>query len=116
MRHEVSKLLWDMRQAAGRVQRFAAGKTFADYEGDDLLRSGIERQFEIIGEAMTRLLKLDPGIAVSITDHRKIAGFRNALIHGYDAIDNTIAWGVVEQKLPILCRELDRLLPEYEST
>jgi uncharacterized protein with HEPN domain len=49
-------------------------------------------------------------IAEKITDHRKIAGFRNALIHGYDVIDDTISWSIVEQKLPVLRTELEGLL------
>src|SRR5215210_7574603 len=97
---ETAKLLHDMLRAAERIARFVAGKTFADYGSDDLLRSGVERQFEIIGEAMTRLVKLDVKLAERITNHRKIAGFRNALIHGYDSIDDETSWGIVQGKLP----------------
>ena len=109
---EVSKLLFDMTNATERIARFASGKVYDDYVADDLLRSAIERQFEIIGEAMTRLLKLDPNTAAKITDHRKIAGFRNALIHGYDHIDDKISWGVVTTKLPLLQQELHALLAQ----
>jgi uncharacterized protein with HEPN domain len=109
---ETAKLLLDMKNAAERVGRFVAGKNFADYLNDELLRSGVERQFEIIGEAMVRLLKLDRATAERISDHRKIAGFRNALIHGYDSIDDDTSWGVVKKKLPILREELEALLRE----
>ncbi len=109
---EIAKLLLDMKHASERIERFAAGRTFEDYQSDDLLRSAIERQFEIVGEAMARLNKTAPDIAANITDFRKIAGFRNVLIHGYDAIDDTISWGVVTNKLPILKSELERLLAE----
>ena len=50
MRPEARKYLWDAVQAADRIRRFVAGKTFDDYKNNDLLRSGVERQFEIIGE------------------------------------------------------------------
>jgi uncharacterized protein with HEPN domain len=109
---EVAKLLYDMKRAAERIGRFAAGKTYEDYVADELLRSGVERQFEIIGEAMARLVKVDRTTAEKITDYRKIAGFRNALIHGYDHIDDAISWGIVTLKLPVLMRELDALLTE----
>lgn len=109
---EVAKLLFDMKRAAERIDRFVAGKTYDDYLTDELLRSGVERQFEIIGEAMTRLVKVDRATAEKITDYRKIAGFRNALIHGYDHIDDAISWGVVTLKLPVLRQELDTLLAE----
>jgi uncharacterized protein with HEPN domain len=60
---EILKLLFDMNRAAQRIGRFTRGKTLDDYVADELLRSGIERQFQIIGEAMTRLIKLDRPVA-----------------------------------------------------
>lgn len=103
---EAEKLLWDMDNAARRIESFSTGKTFDDYLRDELLRSGIERQFEIVGEAMTRLIKCAPDVAAKIADYRKISGFRNALIHGYDSIDDTISWSIVQTKLPVLRREI----------
>jgi len=108
---EVLKLLYDMKQAAERIERFASGKTLDDYRTDDLLRSAVERQFEIIGEAMTRLVKLDVKVAERISEYRRIAGFRNVLIHGYDSIDDAISWNIIGTKLPILRTELAALLP-----
>src|SRR5947207_13695174 len=99
-----------MKSAAERIDRFVAGKRFDDYLQDELLRSGDERRFEIIGEAMTRLLRLDRAMAEKITDNRKIAGFRNALIHGYDSIDDETSWGIIQRKLPVLRREVEALL------
>jgi uncharacterized protein with HEPN domain len=107
---DTAKLLHDMKSASERIGRFVAGKTFQHYVADELLRSGVERQFEIIGEAMTRLMKVDPDLAKQITDYRKIAGFRNALVHGYDSIDDVISWGIITSKLPVLHRELEALL------
>ncbi|HEY4329812.1 MAG TPA: HepT-like ribonuclease domain-containing protein [Phycisphaerae bacterium] len=112
---ETSKLLLDIQRAIERIQRFVTGKTYDDYLRDDLLRSAVERQFEIIGEAMSRLLKSDRTIAERITDFRKIAGFRNALIHGYDSIDDMISWGVITQKLSILQTEVQNLLSPPNS-
>lgn len=109
---EIAKLLLDMQRAVERIERFAAGKSFADYQTDDFLRSAIERQFEIIGEAMTRLAKAAPDAAARITDYRKITGFRNVLSHGYDTIDDTITWGVVTTKLALLKTELDQLIAD----
>jgi len=108
---ESLKHLHDIREAAGRVVRFAAGRTRQDYGADDYFRSAVERQFEIIGEALNRLLKADPATAGRISEHRRIIGFRNVLIHGYDAVDDAITWRIIEEKLPILLRELDALLP-----
>jgi uncharacterized protein with HEPN domain len=54
MHADARKLLWDAREAAERVARFTSGKTFAEYEADDYLRSAVERQFEIIGETFNQ--------------------------------------------------------------
>jgi uncharacterized protein with HEPN domain len=110
MRPEIAKLLHDMQSAAQRIERFAKGKTFDDYLSDELLRSGVERQFEIIGEAMSRLIKVDEAVAQQISEYRKISGFRNALVHGYDSIDDETSWGIIERKLPLLRVELEGLL------
>jgi uncharacterized protein with HEPN domain len=110
MQPEIAKLLHDMKSAAERIQRFVKGKNFDDYLSDELLRSGVERQFEIIGEAMTRLIKFDEMVAKQISEYRKIAGFRNALVHGYDSIDDEISWGIIQKKLPLLRVELEAML------
>jgi uncharacterized protein with HEPN domain len=107
---ETAKLLHDMKGAAERIGRFVAGKTFNDFLHDELLRSGVERQFEIIGEAVSRLVESDRAIVENISEYRQIAGFRNALIHGYDSIDDDTTWGVITKKLPVLPRELTALL------
>ena len=108
---ETAKLLWDMLDAAQSIEQFTAGKSFEGYARDKMMRLAIERLFEIIGEAMTRLVKRDVSVAERITDYRKISGFRNALIHGYDSIDHSISWSIIQQHLPILRKELEALLP-----
>ena len=99
-----------MQEACRSLARFVAGKTFADYAADDLLRAAVERKFEIVGEALHGLLKRDPGLSSAITDSKKIIGFRNVLIHGYAIIKNDLVWETVQTKLPILSAEVDRLL------
>lgn len=112
MRVEAKKYLYDIQQAAELITSFTAGKTLADYEGDALLRSAVERQFEIIGEALARLARLDETSAARIADYRRIIAFRNILIHGYAEIDHRIVWDIVESKLPTLRREVSALLEE----
>jgi uncharacterized protein with HEPN domain len=105
MRLEARKYLYDIRQAAERIARFCENKTFDDYRGDELLRSGVERQFEIMGEALSQL-------AERIKDYRKIIAFRNILIHAYATVDDRIVWGVVDGDLPALRASLKELLPD----
>ena len=99
-----------MRDAAADVAAFAQGKSLADYLSDKQFRWSIERGFEIIGEALTQLAKIDSELAKKITDNRKIISFRNVLIHGYSQVNHATTWDIVERNLPILQRELDALL------
>ena len=107
---EVAKLLEDMRQAGQRIQRFTTGRSFPEYGADEMLRSAVERQFEILGEALSRLTKVDAVLAAQIPDYRKIIDFRNVLAHGYDAINDPIVWDAVEDQLPLLLRHVDSML------
>jgi len=75
-----------------------------------LLRSAVERQFEILGEAVTRLSKIKKELAGQIPNHRRIIGFRNQLIHGYDTIKDAIVWDIVKKDLPVLMQEIENLL------
>ncbi|MGC1272163.1 MAG: HepT-like ribonuclease domain-containing protein [Planctomycetaceae bacterium] len=112
MRLEARKLLQDVSNAAARIVRFTAGKALQDYSGDDFLRSAVERQFEIIGEALNRLRRDDPATAERVTAIDRIIGYRNVLAHGYDTVDDEISWDAVEFKLPVLRREVEELLTE----
>ena len=89
----------------------SAGKTVDDYRADKQLRRAVERSFEIVGEALSQLRKLDPASAAHFSESRKIIGFRNVLIHGYGAIDDGKTWDIVQRDLPVLRSELKQLLP-----
>ncbi|ETX00587.1 MAG: hypothetical protein ETSY1_10705 [Candidatus Entotheonella factor] len=107
--------LHDIREAAGAIFRFASGKTFEDYEQDELLRSGIERKFEIIGEALNRVRRDTPAILDQIREHRSIISFRNILAHGYDSIDNRIVWGIINEDLGDLLEDVEQLIDKKEG-
>jgi len=112
MRREAKKYLYDIHQAAELIAGFTAGKALADYEEDAMLRSAVERQFEIIGEALALLARLDEALASRISEYRRIIAFRNILIHGYAEVDHRLVWDIVESKLPTLRREVAGLLEE----
>ena len=109
-----AKYLWDARRAAERIALFTAGRGFADYLADEMLRAAVERQFEVIGEAFAGLRRVDPALAAAIPDLPRIVAFRNVLIHGYATVDDRLVWGVVERDLPGLLATLARLLAEAE--
>jgi uncharacterized protein with HEPN domain len=104
--------LFDVQQAAAAIAEFTSGKTLDDYRADRLLRSGVERQFEIIGEALAQLTKIDAPVAARIADHQRIIGFRNVLIHAYSRVNDDAVWEIVLTKLPTLQREVESLLNE----
>ncbi len=110
MRPETRKFLWDAARAADRIAEFVSGRSFEDYIADAMLRSAVERQFEILGEALAQMAKGDAPVAEAIPELARIVAFRNVLIHGYATVDDKLVWGVVEGKLPALRATLDGLL------
>jgi uncharacterized protein with HEPN domain len=90
MQPKTPKLLEDIRDAAGFILDSVRGRSLVDFRGDRMLRQAIERNFEIIGEAIRRLTQVDPEAAARIGDHRQIIAFRNVLIHGYDLVDHAL--------------------------
>jgi|ERR1700728_2787805 uncharacterized protein with HEPN domain len=106
---EIVKLLRDMHDAATKIARFTHGKTYDQYASDEQLQWSVERGFEIVGEALSQLRKINPTIAERITDWKAIIGFRNVLIHGYSAVDYRKTWDIVQSELPVLRQELDTL-------
>lgn len=112
MRHEVEKYLYDIRNAASLLRDFTRGRSFEDYQNNVMLRAAVERQFEIVGEAVSQLAKIDEETASRITEYQRIIAFRNVLIHGYADVDDQIVWGVVTKDLPKLAREIEKLIEE----
>jgi uncharacterized protein with HEPN domain len=103
-------LLFDMQHAVVGIQSFVDGRTVDDFKSDLLLRSAVERQFEIIGEAINQPHDESPDICSQISEYKRIISFRNALIHGYDTLNHDITWRIIQEKLPVLQRELDALM------
>lgn len=104
------KYLWDALSAAELVRDFAQGQSFADYQSNAMLRAAVERQFEIIGEALNQLSRTAPTMASRIPDLPRIVAFRNILIHGYATVDDALVWQVLVDKLPTLQQALTELL------
>ena len=110
MEIEARKLLEDVRQAATLIARFVSARSFDDYTSDVLLRSGVERQFEIIGEALVRLTRAAPSVADQLSNVPRAIAFRNALVHGYDAVNDRTVWDIIQTHLPPLQRDVEALL------
>ncbi|WP_067073184.1 HepT-like ribonuclease domain-containing protein [Methanoculleus horonobensis] len=111
---EARKYLYDIAEAAKYIAQFTAGRTYEEYHADPMLRSAVERQFEIIGEALNQLLRQEPALQKRISNAPLIIAFRNRLIHGYADVSDEVVWGIVEGYLPVLAGEVKALLAEDE--
>lgn len=109
MRPETGKYLWDAIAAAQQALQFVSGKSFDDYQNDALLRSGVERQLLIVGEALSRLRQIDPTTAAHIPDLPRAIGLRNILAHAYADVDDVLVWGLVCGPLAQLIADLQAL-------
>ena len=112
MQPESAAHLWDAANAAGLVAEFVSGKSQEQFNQDVLVRSAVERQLEILGEALNRLRRDDPATAERVPDVRRIIGMRNILAHEYGAIDYEIVWAVANTRIPILRGTITVLLSE----
>ena len=81
-----------------------------DYERDAMLRAAVERQFELIGEALSQLARVDEVLVARISEYQRIIAFRNVLVHQYAHVDNRLVWDVLETNLPALAGEIESLL------
>jgi uncharacterized protein with HEPN domain len=108
MQREVLKYLLDISESIDSIYEFLGdNRNFRDYQSNKLLRRGVERELEIIGEAVSRILKLDEGIEIS--DSRRIVDLRNWVIHGYDKVDDVIIWGIISRDIPKLKDQVKKL-------
>ncbi len=110
MNDETRKNLIDVLQAAEEIRGFVRGMDFKAYQSHQVTQRAVERDFEIIGEALNRIKNTDETILRDITEYHRIIGFRNLLIHGYDVVDEAIVWDAVMNHLPVLTDEVNKLL------
>lgn len=115
MRPKIPKYLDDIRDAAQFVLDLVRGRSLDDYRRDRVLRQTIERNFEIIGEAMNRIAKLDPESAARVGNYPRIIAFRNVLTHGYDLIEDDRVWSIIQNELPALREQVGRLLDDSQG-
>jgi uncharacterized protein with HEPN domain len=110
MRPEALKFLADILQAIGEIESFFPdGYRFSDYQLNLMQRKAVERELEIIGEAMNRLIRIQPDL--DIPEAKRVIALRNRVIHGYDRVDDVLVWSVVINHLPELKKKVEGLLP-----
>lgn len=110
MKRNPETYLFDILEACNDIREFVRDIHFEDYSKSKITVAAVERKFSIIGEALARLRERYPELAEQISDIHQIVGFRNILIHGYHVVDSSVVWSAVVDKLPILSREVQRLI------
>jgi len=110
MNDETRKNLVDILQTSEEIQNFTVAMDFQVYQDSPVTQRAVERDFEIIGEALSRIKRTEPAVLDRISEHHRIIGFRNILIHGYDMVDEGIVWNAVKNHLPLLIQEIQRIL------
>jgi uncharacterized protein with HEPN domain len=112
MDDDIKAWLYNILNAIMEIESFFndSTKEFAKYQNDLRTKRAVERNIEIIGEALSRILKRDETILIS--NSRKIVDTRNRIIHGYDSVSDDVIWGIVIRHLPILQTEIQELLGE----
>lgn len=110
MQLEVKKCLFDILNAAKHIEQYTHVFDYANYVADGQVQAAVERKFEIIGEALNRIKKLDASVVEGISEHQRIIGFRNVITHGYDVLDSELVWDAVRNHLPTLKAQVEQLL------
>jgi uncharacterized protein with HEPN domain len=112
MDNNIKTWLYDILSSINEIESYYIDtpKIFEIYQNDLRTKRAVERNIEIIGEAMNRILKLDSEIIIS--NSRKIVDVRNRIIHGYDSVSDDVIWGIVIRNLPVLQKEVEELLGE----
>lgn len=112
MDNKIKTWLFDILSSINEIESYyvETPKIFEIYKNDLRTKRAVERNIEIIGEAMSRILKVESGIEIS--NSRKIVDVRNRIIHGYDSVSDDVIWGIVIRNLPVLLKEVEELLNE----
>ena len=112
MDKEIQVWLFDIINSILEIESFVDFEetNFQDYSSDVKTKRAVERNLEIIGEAVNRISKKDENL--EITDKRKIISVRNRIIHGYDQVSDELIWSIITQYLPVLEKEVRQYLNE----
>src|SRR5512133_846787 len=114
-RPDVRAFVHDAEIAGQRIGRFLGGMPAEEYRSNELVRAAVERQFEIIGEALANAVKAKPDLKERITALPRVIAFRNQLAHGYFGIDPDVVWAVAHDHLPELIGELREILGSLDA-
>jgi len=115
MKRDPRAFLSDVIEAGHAIQQAVAGINLDDYSNSRLIRSSVEREFTIIGEALSQLSRRDGDLFAQIDQAPQMIGFRNKLTHEYVTINDQLVWGVIHDNLPVLLKQCTQLLSELDG-
>jgi len=106
MRHNILKYLLDIESVITEIEsiKLKANNDFSVFKTDMILRRAAERDLEIIGEAVRKILEIEP--TIDITSVKNIIGLRNLISHAYDSIEPEMIWGIIQNNIPTLSSEI----------
>jgi uncharacterized protein with HEPN domain len=115
MNHNPKVCLFDALSACKYIIDFTTNISYEDYLGDAKTRFAVERQFEILGEALNRVKKLSPDLLDRVTDWQEVIAFRNIVIHAYDKLNDGIVFDAAINDIPPLQIELENILKDLDN-
>lgn len=112
MQLKVLKLLLDIQSIIEEIEiaKARTNNNFISFKEDILLQRAVERGLEIIGEAIRKLLEIDP--TIKITSAKNIIGLRNIISHAYDSVEPEMIWGIIQNNIPVLAHEVKKIKGE----
>lgn len=110
----ITQSLQDVLDASDRIARWASGRSFTEYQGDEILQSAIEPQFEIVGEALRNVDQQDATFRTLVLETGNIIGMRNSIAHGYFAVDDSVVWSAIVNYLPTVHARIEQILSEMD--
>jgi uncharacterized protein with HEPN domain len=116
MRRDPRAFLSDVIEAGHAIQQAVAGISLEGYCNSRLIRSSVEREFTIIGEALSQLSRSDAGLFAQIELAPQIISFRNKLTHEYVNVNDQLVWGVIQGNLPVLLQQCRRMLSDLDGS
>lgn len=112
MRPESKSALLAALDAAQNIQGYVSGVGFSYYQRERMTQAAVEREFEIIGEALNRVRRTDPNAFLLVQEHEGVIDLRNVISHGYDVIDHRLIWDFTQSALPELIAKLEYALEQ----
>jgi uncharacterized protein with HEPN domain len=109
MQHRLLKYILDIERIIQEIESIKqkTQNDFKNFSDDFILQRAIERDLEIIGEAIRKLIEIKPSI--QITASKNIIGLRNIISHAYDSVEPEMLWGIIQKNIPVLAKEIQEL-------